>query len=722
MNTKTTLTVLMIALLLGAYFVLFETDLVRKNPQTPDDQSQTQPTAAGIPLLADNPLPAQVKQITLQLHGHTPCIIERQTADGKPGWKQTSPFPYEMTDWKIDELVNDALSLRYTSKIKSADLPIDMKPSDLILTLKLDKGEHTLVFGPVAPAGGAYLWLDGQPDVYVVEADLHEKLLNKTPADFRSTTLPNIPFGQVQQVMLHRDDLNVTLDRSSADSTNWVFSRGTTGRADGAAVEALVNTINFGAVAKFIADQPTDLARYGLAYPQITLTITESQQDAKIAHTLRIGSPTDLNNTAYHAMLDDRPVVFTLDKSSIDRLTKPLNDLRDARLTPVKQTDVREIAVTLAGDAAAVVHLQKADGRWVFADPKPGYALEPASADQLFDAVFKTKATDYASVAKDHILPPELARITFTPVGSTQPEELAVFDKDANQLVVRRGNESLGYMVDRTKLSTVTKPALFYRDRTVLDVKPADIASIHIEGTGLLAATYDIARDKSGDFDLKGLSREAFDAFLKAVAPLRAAEWRANDDDFKNPDYTITLTTTAPAPGSPAPGGKTHVILLVSDRLIGHTDAGTFTLNVPTIDAMTAELRDRVVIHLDVDQIATVGYDGVTITRDSSSQITVEGAAFGGEQAGKLLDTLAGLKAERFISPARPLKMDMAHPTHRLTITPRQGKPIALSIWVGGNDYNLPVVGQVDGGPLFTLAANPMPPKPPEPPKSPEKK
>ncbi|MFA7238071.1 MAG: hypothetical protein WC058_14505, partial [Phycisphaeraceae bacterium] len=217
-------------------------------------------------------------------------------------------------------------------------------------------------------------------------------------------------------------------------------------------------------------------------------------------------------------------------------------------------------------------------------------------------------------------------------------------------------------------------------------------------------------RDKSGDFDLKGLSREAFDAFLKAVAPLRAAEWRANDDDFKNSDYTITLTTTATATGSPglAPGGKTHVISLVSDRLIGHTDAGTFTLNGPTIDAMTAELRDRVVIPLDVDQIAAIAYDKVTITRDSSSQITVEGAPFGGEQAGKLLDTLAGLKAARFISPARPLKMDMAHPTHRLTITPRQGKPITLSIWATNtNDYNV-LVGQVDGGPLFTLAADPM--------------
>ncbi|MHB1155786.1 MAG: DUF4340 domain-containing protein [Phycisphaerales bacterium] len=679
--------------------------MVRKNPRTSDDQSRTQPTPAGIPLLTDNPLPSHVNQITLQLSRHAGCVIERQTADGKPGWEQTSPFPYEMTDWKIDELVNDALSLRYTSKIKSADLPRDMKPSDLILTLKLDKGEHTLVFGPVAPAGGAYLWLDGQPDVYVVNADLHEKLLNKTPADFRPTALPNIPFGQVQQVMLHRDDLNVTLDRSGADNTNWAFSQGTTGRADGAAVESLVNTINFGTVEKFIADQPTDLARYGLAHPQITLTITESQQNAKITHTLRIGSPTDLNNTDYHAMFDDRPVVFTLGKSSIDRLTKPLNALRDARLTPVKQTDVREIAVTLAGDAAAVVHLQKADGRWVFADPKPGYALEPASADQLFDAVFKTKATDYMDAQEAQALH-ELAKIAFTPVGSSQPEELTVFEKDAKQLIVRRGNESPGYVVDRPQLSVVMKPALFYRDRTALDVKPADIAAIHVEGTGLFAATYDMARDKAGDFDLKGLSKEAFDTFLKAVAPLRAAEWRANDDDFRNPDETIILTTA---------DGRKHTIALVSDRLIGHTDAGTFTLNVPTIDALAAELRDRVVIHLDVDQIATVGYDKVTITRDSSSQITVEGAAFGGAEAGKLLDTLAGLKAERFISSARPLKMDAAHPTHRLTITPRQGKPITLSIWVDGNDYNLPVVGQVDGGPLFTLAADPTDAvKPPE--------
>ncbi|MFA7236269.1 MAG: DUF4340 domain-containing protein, partial [Phycisphaeraceae bacterium] len=533
MNTKTTLTVLMIAILLGAYFVLFETDFVRKNPQTPDDQSQTQPIPAGIPLLADNPLPAQIKRITLRLSGHAGCVIERQTADGKPGWKQTSPFPYEMMDWKIDELVNDALSLHYTSKIKSADLPIDMIPSDLVLTLKLDKGEHTLVFGPVAPAGGAYLWLDGQPDVYVVNADLHEKLLNKTPADFRSTALPNIPFGQVQQVVLHRDDLNVTIDRSGADSTNWVFSRGATGRADGAAVEALVNTINFGAVEKFIADQPTDPARYGLDHPPITLAIAESSGETGIAHTLRIGSPTDLNNTAYHAMLDDRPVVFTLGKNSIDRLTKPLNTLRDARLTPVNQTDVREIAVTLAGDAATVVHLQKADGRWTFADPKPGYELEPASADQLFDALFKTKAADYVHMeeAQKRL---ELATITLTLAGSTQPDQLTIFVGNDNQLIVVRGTEATGYVVDRVKLSAVMKPALFYRDRTVLDVKPADIASIHVESTGLFAATYDITRDKSGDFDLKGLSREAFDAFLKAVAPLRAAEWRANDDDFKN--------------------------------------------------------------------------------------------------------------------------------------------------------------------------------------------
>ena len=140
---------------------------------------------------------------------------------------------------------------------------------------------------------------------------------------------------------------------------------------------------------------------------------------------------------------------------------------------------------------------------------------------------------------------------------------------------------------------------------------------------------------------------------------------------------------------------------------MGRSDAGRFTLNVPTMDALYAELRDRVVIALDVDQIAEVVYADTTVTRDPDGQIHARGKAIDSDRAGKLLDELAGLRAEHFL-PDDAVKLDKTHPTHTLKITTRLGKTMTLSIWdASANDYHV-AIGRVNGGPMFTMTGDPV--------------
>src|SRR5262245_26646377 len=119
MNTKTTITVVVIALALGVFFIVFETDLFnRQLPSNRERQPATEPEQSGKTVLAGGTLTAdKVKRIKLERPDEPPIVIEKQDKS----WVQTEPVKFALQSWDIDRLVTGAAELRSTQQFRPAD-------------------------------------------------------------------------------------------------------------------------------------------------------------------------------------------------------------------------------------------------------------------------------------------------------------------------------------------------------------------------------------------------------------------------------------------------------------------------------------------------------------------------------------------------------------------------------------------------------------------------
>ena len=131
-------------------------------------------------------------------------------------------------------------------------------------------------------------------------------------------------------------------------------------------------------------------------------------------------------------------------------------------------------------------------------------------------------------------------------------------------------------------------------------------------------------------------------------------------------------------------GGQPQTILVDRNRRIGRLTDGAieeaewFELDDAFIDLVFGEFRNRTVLPAVIDQIESVqiirGEASVSIRRDEFNQyVAQEHVGIDQSAAGRLFDTLVGLRVDRFIEPTHislpPLRVVLQSPdgqTHRL--------------------------------------------------------
>lgn len=709
MNTKTTVIVVVIAIALGAYFLIFERDLLNRGPAN-EEQTPDASEVSGRPVLGEGKLTAdKVQRIRIERPDEPLVVIER--AD--KGWAQIEPVRFPVQSWDIDKIVTDAAGLRYTSKFTPAgkDLSLDqlgLAPPQATLTF-VTEGDKTTTFylGRRAAAGGAYLTLDKPSqggEVYIVGDGLHASILDKRAQDWRNRTLVTISPGNVRRLKLQREGETVELTQTDG---RWVLEQPVTGRADREAAQQLAQVLGQARIAQFVKDKPADLADYGLAEPRIVLNVEttdatppdpkkegETPQPKAIMHTLSIGGAATLAEDNYFAMWNDVPVVFTIGKADVQKLQQPVKELRDPRLTPAERTAVREVLLRQPDDR--VLHFVKDAGIWKFGDSAPPYGLDGGQVDELLKAILETKATDYITADPAKLGEP-LVTVNLAVTGNEQGERLTIYRGEGQTLISVRGNESTGYVVDAKALEPVFKPALAYRDRTILDIDPEDVTELRVTRTGEHAAQYTVTRGDpgAGDWKLDGYDRQAFEALLNRVAPLMADEWVVDPAGTAPEGVTVELTLKE--------GGKRSFTLDPASRIAAAEGVeGLFKVDEDLAKAATAELRDRVVLKTDLDQIATVKLGDATINRDANGLYKVEdGEGLTEQRAAAIYDELTGLSVRRYLP--RESLANLAEPTHRLTVITRGDDKHELSLWSPQATSGKGWVGRVGDGEFFSL-------------------
>jgi len=278
MNNRTTFIVLLIAVALTTYFLVFVYDWSQVNP--PTDAAET---AAGERLFDDVDSPA-IQTITIR-RANQPDLVFRREGDG---WRQTAPVAWPAKAWRLDDIADAVATLRYTRTLDDIDpAKYGLAPAQREIVIEGDRFTHTVRLGRQATAGKAFVSTETDLPIYVVGLDLHEATDERTPEALRQNKLGEIQPHQVQRIELRGEQATVAL--TPADG-RWTFVAGAAGRVDDDAVESLLGVIQHATISDFVADHPDDLSRYGLAAPRRVLTVTTDDQ----THVLKIGAPRHL--------------------------------------------------------------------------------------------------------------------------------------------------------------------------------------------------------------------------------------------------------------------------------------------------------------------------------------------------------------------------------------------------------------------------------------------
>src|SRR5207247_4487771 len=137
------------------------------------------------------------------------------------------------------------------------------------LTLQ-HNGERTeVLYGSRTPVGhGVYVQVLNQPGIYVVNADLTDRL-PRSHNDWRDTRLVPSTGILMNRIEVWAGGRGFTVELLDATNRTFVLTKPTLARADPAKIDALLRKLFTAEITRFVTDNPrADLEPYGLQPPQ----------------------------------------------------------------------------------------------------------------------------------------------------------------------------------------------------------------------------------------------------------------------------------------------------------------------------------------------------------------------------------------------------------------------------------------------------------------------
>ena len=214
--------------------------------------------------------------------------------------------------------------------------------------------KNTLIMAIAALLLGGYVWF--------FEIRGREE---REEAERVASRLLHFESDSVTGLTLQTDDGTVVLSR--VDDA-WRITTPYDLPADSAAVDSIVNRLQSADHERLIEEQPADLARFGLAEPEVMVTLQLDDGDTR---TLAVGGGTPVGFNVF-VQPGAGEAVYTSAASLKDALDKTLFDLRDRKILSFADADVARLQIDAGGLEAAIRRgAEQGDGitRWELTEP-----------------------------------------------------------------------------------------------------------------------------------------------------------------------------------------------------------------------------------------------------------------------------------------------------------------------------------------------------------------
>ena len=436
--------------------------------------------------------PDDVTQVTL-------AYADREIVLAKAAgqWRLTKPLDALADATTTGNLVNAIAECEVKKELtETSPDPAQYGLDKPFVTVTVQLGDKTLPalrVGKNTPIGFSTYVQRTDDNKIVLTTSAFRSGMDKQVKDLRDKTIVAVDDQDVQTVQIRADGKDLTLVQKDGA---WSIAQPAAYPADAAAVRNFLSSLRSMRALDFPADQPTDLATYGLDQPRLTLTLTVGKDLTE--KRVLIGKENDKKEI--YVQTSGQPTVYTVSEWVYRDLNKGASDFRDKTVLAFDQNSVTAIDLARS-DGRRVKLTRGADKRWT-AEGLDGPLSDTAITQYLTD-LHDLKGHDIAAdapgdLAAFGLAPPQLSA---TLVGADGKPLGGVL------LGTREANGATEYTAMRSGGTTVllVREYLFTR----LNKQPSDFL---VQATPLPGAAAESPEGEAGEalegFDLPGDDEE----------------------------------------------------------------------------------------------------------------------------------------------------------------------------------------------------------------------
>ncbi len=571
---------------------------------------------------------------------------------------------------------------------------------------------------------------------------------------WRDTALLHVPSFKVERVDINetQPDVKIALQR---DDRRWKLVNPIKVLADNDKAEGLVAELAAlrvmdinGDSSAFVADDVTDLARYGLETPAMTITVSPFKGQGE-PQTVKIGKPIapDKPNEVY-AMRGDQNEVVRLDVKRLREAIPGVNGLRSQTVLDFTPARVDRLRINSAG---TLYDLLLTRSGWRLLSPVKE-AADNAGVNTLLTRLAELKTSQF--LKPDSVNTPKLDSPDIHIRGwqggtdSKNPEaepsrspqfdlSLGRYDALKKSVYGRIQGDTAILALSDSILKEIPRNAFAFRDRKLLDLKPPDFTSVTIEHphSSVTVEAPPTTGAKENHWRMTEPVKAAVDdaavtALLLTIGNLHAESWESDvvgdGHQFGLDAPGLRLKWTL-QPGSSSTEAGQRVILRIGQMKPDGAsyyanfegDEKVFTVNPNIIKQFEAELHSHTLFRFkpaDANQVV-LRWPTRTVSLEKRANSPYWEVTRGYDPTGvnvsrldAIVTSLAGLNTPRFIQYEGPLREAFGFSNPWVTVRWKvAGKPEEFTLRVGthlGESDHVATTASGREGPAFLVPAD----------------
>jgi hypothetical protein len=278
-----------------------------------------------------------------------------------------------------------------------ADFGLDTPSATVRLSLHDGSQPPPIVVGKNTKIGGrTYVRRGEEPKVHLTASTLQFGV-NKQVKDLRDKQLLAFEDDAVTRLEIHpaASEPTTLLRGGDAPGGAWTIEPG--GHpADPSEVRSYLSSLRATRAVDFPDDAPTDLARYGLDAPRLTVTVATGK-DGEQAQTLVLGAEaTEGTEKRVYAKRADRSTVYALGDWSFRTLNKERRQFRDKAVLAFEDAAAGRIVLERE-DGEGTTLTRGEDGSWRVADLDAGKTMKADAASRFVEDLRELRGSDIAA-------------------------------------------------------------------------------------------------------------------------------------------------------------------------------------------------------------------------------------------------------------------------------------------------------------------------------------